>query len=485
MRVWSPYQEAVFADLPLHTNKFVNAVAGSGKTTLIEEVNHRIPMNKSILDIAFTCSIRDELKSRLGMLPNVTVANFNGFGNQLVKANTKGWVKVDVDKTQNILFFEIFQGKKTSEEDKKKYYKIRHSISRLIGLFKAHMIWVPTDDDIVGMAMEHDIKLPDEIYEFFDILRRTYAISWTQANRIDFDDQLVYPLYFKWDIPQFDMVLVDESQDLNPAQIEISSLTVKPEGQIIYVGDPRQAIYQFRGADKHAVASIITKLNCTEYPLSVCYRCSKAVVREAQRLVPHIMYADDAVEGSVSRVDPAEYRRVLGDSDVVLCRTTAPLVSECLGLIASGRKAVVKGREMAETLAEYLMVPDDCSSVELIEALDTEYQPKINQLQAIGKPEKAINLTDVLECIRALAESCKTVGCIRQKIETIFAKDSKDRGIQLMTVHKAKGLEAENVHIIRPDLIPHPRGEPESENNIAYVAITRAKVNLYYVDSVK
>ena len=51
-----------------------------------------------------------------------------------------------------------------------------------------------------------------------------------------------------------------------------------------------------------------------------------------------------------------------------------------------------------------------------------------------------------------------------------------------MTVHKAKGLEAENVYIIRPDLMPHPKAtNVESEMNIKYVAITRAISKLTFV----
>ena len=51
----------------------------------------------------------------------------------------------------------------------------------------------------------------------------------------------------------------------------------------------------------------------------------------------------------------------------------------------------------------------------------------------------------------------------------------------LSTVHKAKGLEADNVYILTPERMPHPKAtNPQEERNICYVAITRAKKNLYY-----
>jgi len=59
--------------------------------------------------------------------------------------------------------------------------------------------------------------------------------------------------------------------------------------------------------------------------------------------------------------------------------------------------------------------------------------------------------------------------------------DSNDEGeIMLSTVHKAKGLEAPNVFILATERMPHPKGGHE-ENNICYVAITRAQENLFFV----
>jgi len=57
--------------------------------------------------------------------------------------------------------------------------------------------------------------------------------------------------------------------------------------------------------------------------------------------------------------------------------------------------------------------------------------------------------------------------------------------VQLSTVHKAKGLEAERVFILRPDLMPHPAAKSaddmQTEANVEYVAITRTLNELRYV----
>jgi superfamily I DNA/RNA helicase len=72
------------------------------------------------------------------------------------------------------------------------------------------------------------------------------------------------------------------------------------------------------------------------------------------------------------------------------------------------------------------------------------------------------------------------------KVRDVFSP--KPNSVLFSTVHKAKGLEADDVTIIRPDLMPPPwiqrSNQPEKllrdENNIRYVAITRARLRLTY-----
>ncbi|NCX68785.1 MAG: hypothetical protein EBW93_06710 [Betaproteobacteria bacterium] len=88
-------------------------------------------------------------------------------------------------------------------------------------------------------------------------------------------------------------------------------------------------------------------------------------------------------------------------------------------------------------------------------------------------------LEDKRDCIMIFVKKATTVGGIIEEIKRVF--DGNDEGeIMLSTVHKAKGLEADNVYILATERMPHPYGNKE-ENNICYVAITRAKKNLFYV----
>ena len=78
-----------------------------------------------------------------------------------------------------------------------------------------------------------------------------------------------------------------------------------------------------------------------------------------------------------------------------------------------------------------------------------------------------------------------TSGELIKQVRALFSE--KNDGVTLSTVHKAKGLEANNVFIVEPGLLPHPKAESEqallAEKAVKFVALTRAKRGLYFVDA--
>jgi len=251
------------------------------------------------------------------------------------------------------------------------------------------------------------------------------------------------------------------------------------------VGDSRQAIYGFAGADVNSMAKLKAMLNGTELPLSVNYRCSQAVIREAQALVPRIEACDTAPVGSVQTLQQDELLHRAADGDFVLCRTSAPLVSEAMRFIRHGRKAAILGRDIGKGLKVVIKkLGNLCDTVSSAHsALDAWYAAQLARLTKGRRESQIAILTDKRDTILALFEQAQTLADTLNLIDRIFS-DSM-RGVTFSTVHKAKGLEADNVFILRPDLMPHPMAKRDwarvQESNLKYVAITRAKVNLYWV----
>ena len=144
------------------------------------------------------------------------------------------------------------------------------------------------------------------------------------------------------------------------------------------VGDDRQAIMGFAGASANALDDMIEELKADVLPLTMTWRCPKAVVALAQRYVPDIQAADEAIEGVVSYATelPAE----LLATDAILCRNTAPLVDQAYALIRRGIACKVEGREIGTGL---LRLVDRWKTIKTV----TAFLDKLGGLAGTRVPE--------------------------------------------------------------------------------------------------
>ena len=491
-RTWSKYQNQVFEHVETaEGNGLVEACPGSGKTTVIEEAIKRVDISESVLAISFTRSIRDELRKRLGHMHNVSVHTLNSFGNSACRP--LGWYKLNEDKVKNILKFDIFNLTRDgyNKEQYKRFCATVGPITKLVSLAKAHMMFDTFRDFAKhwqGLADTYDVAIPTDfsISEFEGWLLFTHKLDQEKAKVIDYDDQIAIPLRRGFPIEQFDRIFVDEAQDLTPAQIELTRRALGPNGRALYVGDRKQAIYQFRGADSRAMDNIAEAMDCKALPLSICYRCSKAVVRAAQQVFPDIEAWEGSPEGSETAVEEKIFKANAQPGDVVLCRTTAPIVQMCLWFIRHGIKAVVKGRDIGQNLKDLIVnLAGEQGPVEVLQdKLRQYYDQETEKNKRNDRESKQINLQDRIDTILAIMDGCKTIEQVLKAFDKIFGDEDRT-GITLMTIHKAKGLEAPRVWILRPDLMPHKMAKsPEAqlaEKNIKFVAITRAQIDLVWV----
>ena len=133
--------------------------------------------------------------------------------------------------------------------------------------------------------------------------------------------------------------------------------------------------------------------------------------------------------------------------------------------------------------------PGRARTIDELEKLLWKEADKLAQkLRAKGwkNPDASPKMDELLEKIEvlcALVVEADTVAELREIIEGIFTDDLE--GILLMTIHKSKGLENDNVFFLAPELIPSRFAtqpwQLEQESNLKYVAITRAKNSLIYV----
>lgn len=269
--------------------------------------------------------------------------------------------------------------------------------------------------------------------------------------------------------------------------IDVYSLNV--ETHEMYVADgliTHNSIYGFRGADTEAMPKLIERLNATVLPLSITYRNPRNVVNMVNTKYPDIKFeaADWAIDGNVSDLPFKQFIDTVQPGDMSLCRTNAPMVECVFQLIKQGRKAILLGRDIGDGLSTLVKRMKTNDLPEFYRKLAEHVDREVYKLAVSGKDTLAALMLDKRDCILAMSEGCASVDELINRIQTIFS-DEKE-GIVFSSIHKAKGLEAKNVFILHPELMPHPRArqswEKKQEKNIGYVAHTRALENLTFVE---
>lgn len=457
----------------------VNAVAGSGKTSSILKSMEYLPRHARVLFLAFNKHIQKELEQRAPK--HVKVQTCHGYGLGALKKNLSPPPEFEEHKL-NRLIDELIPDERTRIQR-------RGTLRRLVSLAKSYVVW--DEHEIEEICEDHEIEIKDENSRnaIFQQVSDLLHMSAKDRKSYDFDDMIWLLVVLELEGYRYDRVFIDESQDLNKIQMLMLERVVAAGGRVVIVGDPRQGIYRFRGADAKAMQTLKEKFSAVELPLSVCYRCSKSVVREAQKIVPHIKWCDTAPEGSVQNATLDRFLEEVRPGDMVLCRTSAPLVPVYFKLVRRKIKACIVGRDIGSGLARLVekFTPADGSLKGLLANLDAYRAREVQRYMASYKPEKAMHIVDQVETIIELGGEAKDALDLQEILRTVFSEDRV--GIALSTVHKSKGLEAERVWILRPDLMPHPLAKQEAaveqEMNLKYVAITRARKDLFWVHSPK
>lgn len=510
IKTWSKYQNDCFEQVAnCNSNLWAGAVAGSGKTTTIVEVCNRLPKSLRAAFCAFNKSIAQELATRLPK--HVQAATLHSMGFAAIRNNIGKAVHMAEDKTFELLRDYI------SEE--KEAYKIAAPFyQRIIGLAKNNLLVSPVSKETWESLMnEYGVTLPESGFDL-DILNKLFDACSNKGTKrklynkffrkeielpiIDFDDMLYYPAKYGWNACKDIQVLcVDEAQDLNPAQVAMLEVAHKAGTRIIAVGDEKQAIYGFRGANTKSIQDLLKRFNMKETPLSITYRCSQAVVNLAKAFVPAIEARENAPEGKVESQSVADFMSnlaKLNHGDLVLCRTNAPLVLVAFALIKlnSGKKFRIQGKELGEELGRlvtYLTLKNKLQDLdvagfnEVLAKYESEMVAKYSELK--NGQRYIEEMQDKIMVIQIAASNSQSITGIKVALIKLFAPSTDRDCILLSTVHRAKGLEVLNpdnaCYIYRTELLPHPKAtqdwELEQEMNLQYVAYTRAKNHLVLV----
>lgn len=496
-RTWSQYQEAIFqAAVKGAGNVVVEAVAGSGKTSTMVELFNRWQaagnQTKRACFVCFNKSVATELERRVPA--GIEAKTLHGMSFGAIRRAMPKCTKVDEHKLDDHARVVVDKQYPDTVQNAKNR-QITQDLCRAYGLLKGTMTVLTDVLAITNTLAEYSIEL-DAVNEALPLFAELDRAMRADLSRLTYDEMLSFIVDHNIAMPKYSLVAVDECQDLNLLQIAIVGKMLAADGRLFAVGDSRQSLYMFRGADSNAMNRIRQQFKVpseNQLPLSITYRCPRAVVAAAQEFVPEIEAAPSAPEGTVERrADTVKaFNRTLDELEpgmMVVCHANAPLVTCALRLISERRRAKIKGRDIGKAigkLAKDLLKKASNQSVASLARVVREYQhTQVEKLRAAHKDRQADTIEDKCETLLAVIDGAHSLNDVEARLEMLFSDTDDSSAVMFSSVHRAKGLEAETVVWLGPEITDWIEGKAKTEQaaiqckNVRYVAITRAKSRL-------
>lgn len=477
---YSPYQEAIFNHVKGGENHLVvKAVAGAGKTTTLVEICRILTGERRMLFCAFNKHIAEELGRRLR---GVEVRTIHSLGMRcLGKVNINGkkyWGLVREWTKDNRIY-----GKRAEQ--------IIPWLKEVVALGQANLVSGEGIMPVVA-SMGQGNPLGRQVVVAYEAICRQGVERYQQSGEIDFGDMIWLPnrLGLLGKLGRYGAVLVDELQDLNRAQQEIVIGSLGKGGIVVGVGDPAQSIYGFAGADPMSMERMIERLGADVLPLSACYRCPKSHIALAQEFNP-VIETGKRDEGEIYHWRPDEYMTQAQSGDLVICRRTAALVEMALRLLSNKIACRIRGRDIGQGIKRLIgeTAPSPWNIKAHLENIDRWFVQELGTLDTLEDKQAIGELKDRAACIKTLISNsgATTLPELLSLLERLFSDDEGENNtIWLSTIHRAKGLEADRVALLNrskmPDEMATTPTDLEQENNLLYVAHTRAKKTLIFVE---
>ena len=306
----------------------------------------------------------------------------------------------------------------------------------------------------------------------------------------------------------FDVLLIDEGQDMNPAMLDVC---LRQKGLKVIVGDPNQQIYEWNGAIdglEHVgnYCQVIDTLHLTEsfrFGTEIAFVATEVMNclimhREASQR-PQLLLSSDQVQDKLSyrgnpEVSPKKKMAILSRSNERMWSEIFALVCEP---ILSGQvqqlKIIIK--MPGNRLYDYLNELCDLSLLKQKEkekiSLGSRYKKKASFEEYKSQQELENNMQELMKCSIVQKHATKMASYCDIIRESVVHYDGGGEWPNVdyifSTVHQFKGLEYPTVMLLDDFITPEPylsgSDIPAEEKRILYVAVTRAQSELILNDT--
>jgi DNA helicase II / ATP-dependent DNA helicase PcrA len=332
----------------------VVAGPGSGKTRVLTERVRRLlddpTQHFRVLALTFTNKAANEMMERLDDVPDIRkrafVGTLHSFCMEVLANRGK---PIGVNGLPNI--FESFDDRKQvlasavrsdprlsallkeAGDAKEQQRTLSGWLERISELKNSLVLPSMIDDDDERALYElYDAELRGSAaLDYDDLLLLTYRLFEERPKIADFYQR------------QYKYICIDEAQDLNEAQyrllVGLCGLEFK---NVMMVGDPKQAIYVWNGADPKYLDLFERDFNAKKITLTDNFRCSRRVVTAARRLDPtYAVEGQLPVKGAVELIESDDEQ---SEAQAVISKIKSLLLTghpDIEGAISLGRCAVL------------------------------------------------------------------------------------------------------------------------------------------------
>lgn len=448
----------------------VKAFAGTGKTSTLISFAKNHP-EKQFLYIAFNRAIRDEANEKFPK--NVQCKTAHQLAYAVFGRKYRHKIK------NNISLRDISHC--LNNDDYSFIRRVHKTINAFLSssdrlILTGHVVTSEADSD--ALMAHHDNVVLDR-----EKVASAATELWTKMQNAEDPMPISHDAYLKmYQLSEPDLsifyscILIDEAQDITPV---VNALVLNQSCQLIYVGDPHQQIYRWRGAENAMEYNALSKAD--KLQLTHSFRFGKQIAMVANTI---LQYKDEPLfivgKGGEDRISSTSDILKNKRPVALLSRTVADVINNAIlfakhnkriywvgGIASYGLDALEDLHHLSKSKNEHI------KNKELLEQFQT-FDDYVELSEQLNEQDMVRNV--------ALLKKHANLNRSIWRIRKLTVNDERAADVILSTIHRSKGLEWPHV-MISDDFLDLSvlQADPDKLNdelNLLYVATTRATEQL-------
>ena len=464
----------------------INAVAGSGKTTIVIEYARTRPATSKILYLAFNKSVKLEAVKKFQDkgLNNVKVETAHSLAYKYIVFKYDYKVRPQGYKTNEIAELLNLKG----NEEKHTEFIIANHINKFIAYFCNSDKQKVQELNYLDTVADPKAKI--FVTSFYDYIENQTRLLLSKMDKGEIE--ITHDFYlkkFQLSNPKlpYDYILFDEGQDASPAMLDVF---FKQNATKVIVGDTHQQIYGWRFA-----VNSLEKADFKNYYLTTSFRFSQDIANLAMEVLKFKNHLSKQNEIPIKGKGKSKEIRI----KAILARTNLGLLVKAIEYITEKKK--VKHIYFEGNINSYTYAEEGASLYDVLNFYNGKSHlikdKLIKGMRDLGELENYIENTEdgqLAMMVEIVKEYGNKIPDIIKSIKGKHVENNEKEKAEMIfsTVHRCKGMEYDSVQLVN-DFISEEKLEKikdrdsdyintsklNEEINLLYVAVTRAKNSIH------